>query len=108
MRRWRFRPVLREVLHVGEVRAVVPAGALDLVADEETFRTERSTVMDAVGSERATLMGHSEGGNMSILFAATYPDRTSALVLYGTGARARRDVDYPHARVGDGDGAAYR
>jgi class 3 adenylate cyclase len=40
-------------------------------------------VMDAVGSERAALFGISEGGAMSILFAATYPDRTRALVLYG-------------------------
>jgi class 3 adenylate cyclase len=53
-------------------------------------------VMDAVGSERAALMGMSEGGPMSVLFAATYPERTVALVLYGTLARARRDVDYPH------------
>ena len=44
-------------------------------------------VMDAVGSERATLIGASEGGPMSILFAATYPKRTSALVLYGSYAR---------------------
>src|SRR6266545_836746 len=53
-------------------------------------------VMDAVGSERAALMGMSEGGPMSVLFAATYPERTVALVLYGSTARARRDVDYPH------------
>jgi class 3 adenylate cyclase len=53
-------------------------------------------VMDAVGSERAALIGFSEGGPMSILFAATYPQRTVALVLYGTLARARADVDYPH------------
>ncbi len=53
-------------------------------------------VMDAVGSERAALIGVSEGGPMSVLFAATYPQRTVALVLYGTAARARRDVDYPH------------
>jgi pimeloyl-ACP methyl ester carboxylesterase len=53
-------------------------------------------VMDAVGSERAALFGSSEGGPMSILFAATYPERTVALVLYGTHARVRRDVDYPH------------
>ena len=53
-------------------------------------------VMDAVGSERAALFGVSEGGPMSILFAATYPARTAALVLYGTHARVRRDVDYPH------------
>ena len=53
-------------------------------------------VMDAVGSERAALIGVSEGGPMSVLFAATYPERTVALVLYGTLARVRGDVDYPH------------
>ena len=41
-------------------------------------------VMDAVGSERAVVFGVSEGGPMSMLFAATYPERTIALVLYGT------------------------
>src|SRR5215204_6702279 len=41
-------------------------------------------VMDAVGSERAAIFGVSEGGAMSMLFAATYPARTQALVLYGT------------------------
>jgi class 3 adenylate cyclase len=41
-------------------------------------------VMDAVGSERAALFGISEGGAMSLLFAATYPERTRALILYGT------------------------
>src|SRR5215211_971991 len=41
-------------------------------------------VLDAVGSERAALFGISEGGAMSILFAATYPARTRALVLYGS------------------------
>ncbi|MEH2504124.1 class 3 adenylate cyclase [Bradyrhizobium sp. AZCC 1578] len=40
-------------------------------------------VMDAVGSEQAALFGISEGGAMSVLFAATYPERTRALVLYG-------------------------
>ncbi len=40
------------------------------------------TVMDAVGSQRAALLGQSEGGPMSILFAATYPERTQALILY--------------------------
>ncbi|MFL5820686.1 MAG: adenylate/guanylate cyclase domain-containing protein [Solirubrobacteraceae bacterium] len=41
-------------------------------------------VLDVVGSERAVLFGWSEGGPMAVLFAATYPDRTAALVLYGT------------------------
>ena len=53
-------------------------------------------VMVAVGSERAALIGVSEGGPMSILFAATYPERTVVLVLFGTMARVRRDLDYPH------------
>ena len=44
-------------------------------------------VMDEVGSQRAALFGISEGGAMSILFAATYPERTSTLILYGTIAR---------------------
>jgi class 3 adenylate cyclase len=44
-------------------------------------------VMDAVGSERATIFGESEGGPMSMLFAATHPDRVSSLVLYGAFAR---------------------
>ena len=44
-------------------------------------------VMDAVGLERAALMGISEGGPMAMMFAATHPDRCQALVLYGTFAR---------------------
>jgi pimeloyl-ACP methyl ester carboxylesterase len=43
--------------------------------------------MDAAGSERAVLMGVSEGGPMSVVFAATYPKRTAGLVLYGSRAR---------------------
>lgn len=53
-------------------------------------------VMDAVGSERAAIFGESEGGPMSIMFAATYPERTSALVLYGSFARLV-DEDFPGA-----------
>ncbi|HYY55230.1 MAG TPA: adenylate/guanylate cyclase domain-containing protein [Candidatus Dormibacteraeota bacterium] len=54
-------------------------------------------VLDAVGSERAALFGHSEGGVMSILFAATHPERTSALITYGAYAKRLRSVDYPWA-----------
>src|SRR5262245_62719513 len=43
-------------------------------------------VMDAAGSERAALVGISEGGPMSLLFAATYPERAIALVLSGSAA----------------------
>jgi pimeloyl-ACP methyl ester carboxylesterase len=45
--------------------------------------------MDAAGSERATIYGWSEGGPMCLMFAATYPERTAALVLYGTFASMR-------------------
>ena len=54
-------------------------------------------VMDAAGSERAALFGVSEGGPMSVLFATTYPERVSALVLYGTYAKRVRAADYPWA-----------
>jgi pimeloyl-ACP methyl ester carboxylesterase/class 3 adenylate cyclase len=52
-------------------------------------------VMDAVGSERAAIIGLSEGGPLAILFAATYPERASALVLWDTYARGHRSDDYP-------------
>src|SRR5881409_1703690 len=54
-------------------------------------------VLDAAGCERAALVGHSEGGNMSLLFAATYPERARALVLFGVYARRIRTEDYPWA-----------
>ena len=54
-------------------------------------------VMDAVGSERAALIGTSEGGNMCTLFAATYPERTVALILYGCFAKGIWAPDYPWA-----------
>jgi len=54
-------------------------------------------VMDAAGSEKAALFGVSEGGPMSMLFATTYPERISALVLYGTYAKRVRGHDYPWA-----------
>ncbi len=54
-------------------------------------------VMDAAGSERAALLGMSEGSTMCMLFAATYPERTAALVLWGAMARSTRADDYPWA-----------
>ncbi len=52
-------------------------------------------VLDAAGAERAALLGHSEGGPMCLLFAATYPERTNALVLIGTYARRLIGEGYP-------------
>jgi pimeloyl-ACP methyl ester carboxylesterase/class 3 adenylate cyclase len=54
-------------------------------------------VMEAVGSRRAALCGVSEGGPMCALFAATYPERTTALVMIGTYAKRIWAPDYPWA-----------
>ena len=64
-------------------------GLSDRVRDVQSLETSMDdirAVMDAVGSEHATLLGVSEGGPMCSLFAATYPQRTSALVLGNTSA----------------------
>src|SRR5947207_7799638 len=61
-----------------------PAGAPTL---EERMDDVRA-VMDALGSKRAVMIGFSEGGCMSALFAATYPERVSHLILIGCFARA--------------------
>jgi class 3 adenylate cyclase len=54
-------------------------------------------VMDSVGSERAVVFGASEGGNMSMLFAATYPQRTVSLCTFGSTAKRVWSPDYPWA-----------
>ena len=56
-------------------------------------------VMDAVGSKQAALFGFSEGGPMSMLFAATYPERTVALVMYGSYARRLWAPDHPYGKT---------
>lgn len=61
----------------------------------EESMDDLGAVMDAAGSERAAIFGISEGGPMSALFAATYPDRVSSLVLYGTYARMLKAPDFP-------------
>jgi pimeloyl-ACP methyl ester carboxylesterase len=56
-------------------------------------------VMDAVGSRRAAIMGVSEGGLLTTEFAATYPERTAAPILYGTTATYIKADDYAWART---------
>jgi pimeloyl-ACP methyl ester carboxylesterase len=64
--------------------------------DLETRMDDVRAVIDAAGSARVALFGYSEGGPMCCLFAATYPARTTALILYGTYAkRTDPDDDYP-------------
>jgi class 3 adenylate cyclase len=62
----------------------------------ETRMDDIRAVLDAVGADRATLVGMVEGGQTCALFAATYPERTEALVLANTPARAVRAEDYPY------------
>jgi len=58
-------------------------------------------VMEAVGSEHAVIFGMSEGGNMAMLFAATYPERTIALITFGVFAKRVYDSEYRCAPTGE-------
>jgi pimeloyl-ACP methyl ester carboxylesterase len=72
-------------------------GLSDRVSEIPTFEQRTDdlrAVMDAAGSARASLFGISEGGPAAMLFAATYPERTHALVLYGSYARRAWASDY--------------
>jgi class 3 adenylate cyclase len=69
----------------------------DLLPTLEQRMDDVRAVLDAVGSNSAALLGHSEGGGMSVLFAATYPERSRALVLVGAFAKRLRTDDYPWA-----------
>jgi len=75
-------------------------GLSDPVAGAPTLEERMDdvrAVIDAAGSERAALLGMSEGATMCMLFAATYPERTSALVLWGAMPRSTAAPDYPWA-----------
>ena len=76
-------------------------GLSDRVSDMPNLETRMDdvrAVMDAVQSERAALMGYSEGGPLCALFAATYPERTAALIALGSYARLRPAPEYPPVR----------
>jgi pimeloyl-ACP methyl ester carboxylesterase len=70
---------------------------LDRLPPLEERMDDVRAVLDAVGSERTAVFGFSEGGLMSVLFAATYPGRVTALALYGTFAKRIWSPDYPWA-----------
>jgi len=79
-------------------------GMSDPVSGAPTLETRMDdvrAVMDAVGSRRAALFGLSDGASMSVLFAATYPERTAALVLRSPFARTLWASDYPWGRTED-------
>jgi pimeloyl-ACP methyl ester carboxylesterase len=69
----------------------------DRLPTHEERMDDICVVMDAVGSKRAAFFGFSEGGVICALFAATYPDRTTALALFGTFAKRIWSPDYPWA-----------
>jgi class 3 adenylate cyclase len=74
-------------------------GLSDRVVEVSTLEERMDdvrAVMDAIGSKRAALFGYSEGGPMCALFAATYPERTLALIMAGSYARRLRTADYPY------------
>src|SRR3954466_1654941 len=76
-------------------------GLSDPVGDVPTLEQrvdDVRAVMDAAGSEQAALLGISEGGPMSFVFAATYPERTRCLMTFGSYARAVAAHDYPCGR----------
>ncbi|MEU4295267.1 alpha/beta fold hydrolase [Kribbella sp. NPDC026596] len=74
-----------------------PSGLPDI----ETRMHDVLSVMDAVGSQRAVLVGYSEGGPMAIMCAAAHPERVAGLVLYGTWAKRIWSEDYPWAQKQD-------
>jgi class 3 adenylate cyclase len=95
-----FRAILEELASYSRLiffdkRGTGLSDPVDAGTPLEVRMDDVRAVMDAAGSEHAALMGISEGGPMSILFAATYPERAWALVLYGTFARELWAPDYP-------------
>lgn len=74
---------------------------LDALPTLEERMEDLIAVLDAVGSERAALFGASEGGNLAVLFAATFPQRTVALVTAGIFAKRIWSPDYPWAQKPD-------
>ena len=70
----------------------VPLAALPTL---EVWMDDARVALDAAGSRQAVVVGDTEGGPMAMLFAATYPDRVSQLVLLNTFARWRRAPDFP-------------
>lgn len=69
--------------------------AISQMTSLERWMDETQVVLDAVGSQRAALVGFGGGGHLAALFAATHPDRVQALVLYRTAARFTTAPDYP-------------
>jgi pimeloyl-ACP methyl ester carboxylesterase len=102
---WEFPPLARFLRRLASFSRLIlfdkrGTGMSDHVPVSELPSLEQRmddvrAVMDAVGSDRAALLGLSEGGPMNLLFAATYPDRTRATILLSSFARILAAPDYP-------------
>jgi class 3 adenylate cyclase len=99
-----FGPFLEALASFARVMFFDPRGSglsdpltVDRLPTLETRVADALTVMEAAGSERPALFGMDSTGPLAMFFAATYPDRTAALVLFGTYASGLRDEDYPWA-----------
>ncbi|MFL6182889.1 MAG: alpha/beta fold hydrolase, partial [Actinomycetes bacterium] len=67
----------------------------------ELQRDDVAAVMDAAGSKTAVLFGGARAAAMALLFAATHPDRTRALVLYAPVAKTVSTPDFPHGKTAE-------
>ena len=100
---WEHEPHVRALRAFASFARVITfdrrgSGLSDPVADPPSLEQRMDdlrAVMDAAGSERAALLGTSEGVSMCLLFAATYPERVQALVSWGGMARTTEASDYP-------------
>lgn len=99
---WEWPPFARFLKRLGSFARVVlfdkrGTGLSDPMEGAPTLEErvdDIRAVMDAAGSERAALFGYSEGGPMCAMFAASHPERVTALILYGTFARIAHAPDY--------------
>jgi pimeloyl-ACP methyl ester carboxylesterase len=108
---WEIEPIRRFYLRLASFSRLIlfdkrGTGLSDRVLPDdlptlETRMDDVRAVMDVVGAKRAALLGHSEGGAMCALFAATYPERTQALVMAGSAPRTRWAPDYPLGATDD-------
>ena len=89
------RRVVRASDHVRQARHRAVGAHARVRRAPRTAWTTSARSWTRPGSERAAIVGLSEGGPLAILFAATYPERATALVLWDTYARGHRSDDYP-------------
>ncbi|MFK7832043.1 MAG: alpha/beta fold hydrolase [Winogradskyella sp.] len=102
---WACPELVHFLEELGKIARVVlfdkrGTGLSDRVVDFPTLEERMDdirAVMDAVNSEKAVLFGHSEGGSVSALFAATYPNRTILLITFGIFAKRIYASNYPWA-----------